>query len=319
MSETYDDYENWEDERKTSPLTLVGILVMAIASTAIIGNALFRQPKSAEYQIMNSVRNENLNAQKGSRSSSQAAIQVNKTAMTLSIQNALTISGYYVGPIDGVEGAQTKEAIAAYQDAIGMKVTGAVSQELYDIVIGRKQIAPVRVAKVERLPVESSSVQSTAQSVMPGVLPVHPVPQPQGLAQETEQELSEPQSLEALPRIKPHEAKSSSGTTGQTAAKPAYSPVTSPAPVELVNAGPVPPENIPSASAQSSAGDPILVKVQKALKKIGYENLTVDGVMGSRTKSAIANFQRSRGHPVTGQVNDRLLQEMMVMGYLDLG
>ena len=305
MSETCDDYENWVEERRVGPLSLVVIVVMALTSAAIIGNALLRQPNSAGVVIMKDVRNEHLKNRANAKSGGNALEQVNKQAMTLTIQNALMIAGYYAGPLDGVEGRQTEEAIAAYQDSIGLNVTGKVSQQLYDILTRRKELATGSVAQVQ-----SVKVAPTNQTQMPEqVLITKPEPQP-------EPKLVS-QKLDALPRIKPAGSTQKPAAT-RSATRTQITP--KPVPRKLVSIGPVPPESIPMATASVSAsGDPVLAKVQQALKNIGFENLTVDGVMGSQTSSAIEHFQRSRGHPVTGQVNDRLLQEMMIMGYLDLG
>ncbi|WP_319410622.1 peptidoglycan-binding domain-containing protein [uncultured Cohaesibacter sp.] len=313
MSETYDDYENWEEERKVSPLTLVGILVMTLTSASIIGNALWRQPKSAEIEMMNSVRNDHLKLQNGTARDGLSAVQANRIAMTLTIQNALTIAGYYAGPIDGLEGNQTKEAISAYQDYIGLPVTGNVSQELYDILTRRKDLPTGSVASVH-----SVRVSPSIQNVMPGeILQATPQPQPEQSAGAMEQAQTQAE-LDTLPRIKPATRPAPVSLTPRKSERLAVAPMPASSNVDL--SGPVPPESIPTATTlANAAGDPVLAKVQRALKNIGYQNLSVDGVMGRQTSSAIASFQRSRGHPVTGQVNDRLLQEMMVMGYLDLG
>ncbi|MEA2406835.1 MAG: hypothetical protein QOE69_954 [Thermoleophilaceae bacterium] len=54
-------------------------------------------------------------------------------------------------------------------------------------------------------------------------------------------------------------------------------------------------------SAPASAG-PKVAAVQVALKRVGLYNVTVDGVRGPATKSAIARFQRRRGLSVDGVV-----------------
>ena len=220
MSETYDDYENWEEERKVNPLSLVVITVMAFTSAAIIGNALLRQPESAGVLIMKDVRNERLNARTNSNAGDTIVAQINNQAMTLTIQNALMIAGYYAGPLDGVEGSQTKEAISAYQDSIGMKVNGKVSQELYDILTRRKELPTGSVVQGQSLASSPTQSNSTPE---PGVIK-KPEPQPQRAAQE----------LDALPRIKPVASRPSATSARQAVqleAKPR------PVPRQLVVAG----------------------------------------------------------------------------------
>ena len=289
MSDTYDTYEDWEEEAKNSPLALVGILVLALTSSAIIGNALFNQPKSAEREIMKRTVNQTaapkITGTINSAQTSAAALSKDHAALTLAVQRQLTMAGYYVGPLDGMEGGQTREAIAAYQDANGMTIDGRVSMALYDVLTGRKQ----------------ASQQSR--------MPVATLPQPQAAPPATQVK------LEAMPKAKPKMAVVKQKASKQQASNQRMAV---PMPVASgrtnVARGPVPPAPIPAATS-----DPMLAKVQEALKTVGYVNLTVDGLMGQNTSTAIADFQRDRGHPVTGKVNDRLLQELMIMGYLDLG
>ena len=302
MSQTYDDYENWEEGGQDSPLALVGILVMVLTSAAIIANALFMQPKSAEIDMIRQSAPQTTGAispQKTisrSASSGDALLVKDHAAMTLAIQRQLTMAGYYVGPLDGAEGAQTREAIQAYQDAMGMAVTGRVSLELHDILTGRKSYQPMKSVKIQGTNV---------------------IQRPEVLEEAIVEEIA------ALPRRKPASLPRSAAPAAprRLASKPQVPPQRAPSQgvSSQMARGPVPPENIPGASANSGAEDPVVKKVQSALRKYGYDGITVDGVMGSRTRAAIADFQRNRGHPVTGSVNDRLLQEMLIMGYLDLG
>ena len=63
-----------------------------------------------------------------------------------------------------------------------------------------------------------------------------------------------------------------------------------------------PPQGLP-ASARTRA-------VQKALAKLGYGPLKVDGVENTQTSQAIQRFQQDRKMPMTGQIDDRLLREL---------
>ena len=51
---------------------------------------------------------------------------------TLTLQNALTEAGYYTGPVDGVYGPETVDAVEALQKAHGLPVTGTVDQATAD-------------------------------------------------------------------------------------------------------------------------------------------------------------------------------------------
>jgi Putative peptidoglycan binding domain len=48
--------------------------------------------------------------------------------VTINVQEALAAAGYYDGPIDGVLGPMTREAIAAYQADNGLAVTSAIDE-----------------------------------------------------------------------------------------------------------------------------------------------------------------------------------------------
>jgi hypothetical protein len=57
--------------------------------------------------------------------------------VSIQVQAALQQQGYYQGPIDGIVGPQTEAAIAAYQQANGLRVTGTITHGLlYDLGVG---------------------------------------------------------------------------------------------------------------------------------------------------------------------------------------
>ena len=56
---------------------------------------------------------------------------INPRLLTREIQEALTALGYEPGPIDGIYGPRTKQAIQAFERAMGMTPTGVATTELW--------------------------------------------------------------------------------------------------------------------------------------------------------------------------------------------
>lgn len=71
-----------------------------------------------------------------------------------------------------------------------------------------------------------------------------------------------------------------------------------------------PPQGLP-ASTRTRA-------VQRALAKLGYGPLKVDGVESTQTSQAIQRFQQDRKMPINGQINDRLLRELSAVSGMKL-
>lgn len=71
---------------------------------------------------------------------------------------------------------------------------------------------------------------------------------------------------------------------------------------ELTRQGVLPPE--------AGSGPAAIRQAQQLLVQLGYDAGPIDGVMGRKTKSAIAAFQRDAGLPVTGQPDDQLLSAL---------
>lgn len=65
-----------------------------------------------------------------------------------------------------------------------------------------------------------------------------------------------------------------------------------------------------TAFAQSS--DDTVYQVQKKLKELGYDPGPTDGVWGRKTTLAIKRFQRDKGLPVTGKLDERTQAELLV-------
>lgn len=54
--------------------------------------------------------------------------------LTIQIQTALRAYGYYSGPIDGIIGPQSRDALTRLQRDHGLSVTGRITQEVLDVV-----------------------------------------------------------------------------------------------------------------------------------------------------------------------------------------
>lgn len=73
----------------------------------------------------------------------------------------------------------------------------------------------------------------------------------------------------------------------------------------------------PAAEARPGAS-PRLAAAQKALVKLGYGPIGIDGVMGSTTRQALERFERDRSLPVTGALGPRTAKQLAAASGLSL-
>lgn len=73
---------------------------------------------------------------------------------------------------------------------------------------------------------------------------------------------------------------------------------------------------IETASAVPAAvqGDPTVMRIQAGLKAFGNDGIEIDGVVGSRTRAAILEFQSLFGLPETGEPDSALYAKMREIG-----
>ncbi len=81
---------------------------------------------------------------------------------------------------------------------------------------------------------------------------------------------------------------------------------------------PRPPMPIPVSSRSDTGttavqGSRRVAAVQRALTEYGYGQLKPTGTVGADTQAAIQKFERARKLPVTGQVSDRLVHELVAV------
>ena len=138
---------------------------------------------------------------------------------------------------------------------------------------------------------------------MPAALaPASPLPRPRPAESDTS--LSEPKAAEA----KPAEPKDPLANLVKATSAPAVRPS------NVVR----PPVPIPASSrnetiANPSPGSRRVAAVQRALTEYGYGQLKPTGTLGSDTQAAIQKFERERKLPVTGQMSDRLVRELIAV------
>jgi Putative peptidoglycan binding domain len=147
-------------------------------------------------------------------------------------------------------------------------------------------------------------------SRLPRPRPVEPAVKPA--------ETSPPESRPA--ELKPVEIKSAepraaepkaseSKASESKAADPLANLVKATAAMPMTSNVPRPPAPIPTAAQ----GARRVAAVQRVLTEYGYGQLKPTGTVGSDTQAAIQKFERERKLPVTGQMSDRLVRDLVAM------
>jgi hypothetical protein len=134
--------------------------------------------------------------------------------------------------------------------------------------------------------------------------PASPLPRPRPV--EADASLFEPKAAE----IKPAEPKAADPLASLVKATSA--PAAAPSNI-LRPPAPVPASSRSEAIANPSPGSRRVAAVQRALTEYGYGQLKPSGTVGSDTQAAIQKFERERKLPVTGQMSDRLVRELIAV------
>lgn len=126
-------------ERRIVPAVAWG--VTAILAFAIAGNAMFFQeprPVTAEAGADGNAgaATDSAAPQVGART-----IKLKYDPVVEAVQRELISAGYYKGPIDGVNGRKTRQAITSYQQAVGLSPDGEASGELAEHIRFTRQVA----------------------------------------------------------------------------------------------------------------------------------------------------------------------------------
>ncbi|KQT06307.1 peptidoglycan-binding protein [Rhizobium sp. Leaf391] len=109
------------------------------------------------------------------------------------------------------------------------------------------------------------------------------------------------QQAAALPASRPYEnVKASKGELDPVAA--------------AIRNAEVDPQYIPKADIPASSE--LVMNIQKGLTNLAYTDVSIDGVAGEQTRTAIRHFEKHYRLPETGQPSDKVLKKMKEIGAL---
>jgi hypothetical protein len=141
-----------------------------------------------------------------------------------------------------------------------------------------------------------------------GLTPASPSPRPRPVELAAKPaETSPPESKPA--EIRPIEIKPPEPKVAEPKADPLANLVKATAAVPVTSNVPRPPASIPIAAQ----GARRVAAVQRVLTEYGYGQLKPTGTIGSDTQAAIQKFERERKLPVTGQMSERLVRDLVAM------
>lgn len=169
-----------------------------------------------------------------------------------------------------------------------------------DMIAGAIAFAAVSAIVANALFLQTGSHPSpmfgTVVAVPVAATPVSPLPRPRP----AEAALHDTSMMEPMPS----ESRASDPLTNLVKA----TSVPQPAPSMIQR----PPAPIPGVSTAFS-GSRRVAAVQRTLTEYGYGQLKPTGTIGADTQAAIQKFERDRKMPVTGQMSDRVVRELIAM------
>ncbi|CAN5276208.1 hypothetical protein BH10PSE7_BH10PSE7_23480 [soil metagenome] len=157
--------EDYDDEEPRLSGPAIGAMAIAVLLTvAILYNTLWAQRHHAPDSLTQMIESEDVSPS-GSTRLKVDVDELAPTTVTLhfdetveAVQRELADSGLFAGPVDGIAGRRTREAIAQFQQTNGMVPTGNASQELLDqIKLNREFAQAASMDTNASMPVASTS------------------------------------------------------------------------------------------------------------------------------------------------------------------
>ena len=211
------------------------------------------------------------------------------------LQVALRDHGLYGGPLDGVLGPATADAIRAFERRIGAPVTGEPSDLLLATARALRPNEPTTTASTPSAPATQPRRVETAPQRRAEAAPA---PDTRAVALDTT-----PVANTGTPSMRI--------AVADAVARPAASAEDDLPMVDEVEA-PVFTGSIRRAAREplASGGDVRLQKIQRGLIAAGYGPLKADGRWDDRSSSAVRRFEADNGWPVTGRPTAQLASHL---------
>ncbi len=127
--------------RRVRIVPLAAWSLTVVMSAAIAGNALFGQPASGRVAQGEDQLPSDQRVDFGSAEGQRTTIQLRFDPVVEAVQRELLSAGYYKGPVDGVSGRKTRQAVAAYQQAMGLEPDGKPSPELAEHIRFTREVS----------------------------------------------------------------------------------------------------------------------------------------------------------------------------------
>jgi len=129
--------------------------------------------------------------------------------------------------------------------------------------------------------------------------------------------ITAPRGTTAAAPAKPAAGKPAAAKSAASKAPAATQVATTAVPtVKIAAAKPTPATPL---AAADDPGSPEVRRVQKALADLGYGPLTIDGRLGGQTANAVRRFRLDHGLPLSGDIDDRLVEVLVRIGGLPAG
>jgi peptidoglycan hydrolase-like protein with peptidoglycan-binding domain len=131
-----------KDFRKWRVVPLAAWSITSILALAIVANAFFGQADAGRTVVASDSGSEgNARIEVDATDGGGRTIQLKYDPAVESVQRELLAAGYYKGMVDGIVGRKTRQAIAAYQSAVGLDPDGEPTPDLAEHIRFTREVA----------------------------------------------------------------------------------------------------------------------------------------------------------------------------------